>query len=210
MDKQLNIVIPMKSPAKAKQRLMGVLTTSQRECLAENLFRQTLRFFANHYSHINRLVVTDSTAIADIARLYGAKVLLESKSKGLNHAVRAATGWSKKHGFCSQLILPADVAELDVAEVEQLISASQNDYQVVVALAKDCGTNALLTSPPDVIDFHYGQQSSLAHIQQAHINGLSVEVLKLSKLSQDIDVPDDLLYVYPAYQQKREAEGVLL
>lgn len=69
---KLNIVIPMKAPSRAKQRLMGVLNISQREALALSLYRQTLRFFAQHYPQVNCLVVTNSLKIADIASSFGA------------------------------------------------------------------------------------------------------------------------------------------
>ena len=74
--------------------------------------------------------------------------------------------------------------------------------KVVIARAKDLGTNALITTPPNAIEFQYGSQSALAHVQQAHINGLKVEVLDLRDLSQDIDLPKDLIKVFPDYPNK--------
>ena len=79
---KLNIVIPMKAPSRAKQRLMGALTISQREALALGLY-QTLEFFAQHYPQVNCLVVTNSLKIADIASSFGASPLIEKQAKGL-------------------------------------------------------------------------------------------------------------------------------
>ncbi|MDG3087774.1 2-phospho-L-lactate guanylyltransferase [Vibrio hannami] len=202
MLEKLNIVIPMKAPAYSKQRLMGVLNVAQRETLALSLYRETLRFFANHYPQVNRLVVTDSQQIADIAKRYGACTLLEKQSKGLNNAIDVATRWSMMSGYRHQMVIPADIAKLDTDEVSALFQAVEAGNQVVIARAKDSGTNALITTPPNAIEFQYGAQSALAHAQQAHVNQLQVEVLELSALSQDIDVPDDLLRVHPGYQHK--------
>lgn len=210
MDTRLNIVIPMKAPIRSKQRLIGVLTLAQRETLASTLFRATLSFFSQHFAQVNRLVVTDSEQIARIAKVYGADVLLETESKGLNRAIESATQWSVANEFSHQLVIPADIASLKVSEINQILAAAKSNNHVVIALAKDSGTNALLTTPPDAIRFCYGKQSGLAHAQEAHKQSLSVEILHLANLSQDIDVPDDLLRVSPSYQAVLAAKGVLL
>ena len=209
MSNNLNIVIPMKSPVRSKQRLMSVLTLAQRETLATTLFRKTLAFFAEHYSQVNRLVVTDSDQIARIAKIYGAQVLIEQQSKGLNSALESATNWSVTNGFDQQMVIPADIAHLEIEEIEPILEAAKNNA-VVIARAKDNGTNALLTTPPNAIEFCYGNQSSLAHVQEAHKKKLTVEILNLANLSQDIDVPDDLFLVSPSYQAELSAKGVLL
>jgi 2-phospho-L-lactate guanylyltransferase len=209
MRDRLNIVIPMKSPVRSKQRLMGVLTLSQRETLAITLFKQTLAFFVENYPDINLLVVTDSEQIATIARRYGADVLIESQRKGLNLAIQSATDWSCAHRFTHQMVIPADIATLDPLEVDQLLAAAANNNAVVIGRAKDSGTNALLTTPPNAIAFCYGKQSALAHVQAAHKKALSVEILTLANLSQDVDVPDDLRLVSPSYQAELAAKGAL-
>ncbi|WP_239173810.1 2-phospho-L-lactate guanylyltransferase [Vibrio sp. Of14-4] len=199
---KLNIVIPMKAPSRAKQRLMGVLNISQREALALSLYRQTLRFFAQRYPQVNCLVVTNSLKIADIASSFGASPLIERQAKGLNAAIELATHWSLKLGYQFQMVVPADIAKLNCCEIDALFQAVQAGNQVVIARAKDLGTNALITTPPNAIEFQYGSQSALAHVQQAHINGLKVEVLDLRDLSQDIDLPKDLIKAFPDYPNK--------
>ena len=54
------------------------------------------------------------------------------------------------------------------------------------------GTNALLLSPPDVIDFCFGGDSKAAHLAAARAAGARVEVLD-GPLTLDIDTPEDLL-----------------
>ena len=202
MRDKLNIVIPIKAPSSAKQRLMSVLNMAQREALVLNLYRQTLRFFSQHYPQVNCLVVTNSAKIADIASHFGANVLIEKQPKGLNAAIEAATRWSLESGYQFQMVIPADIARLNAREIDVLLQATKAGSQVVIARAKDSGTNALITTPPNAIEFHYGRQSALAHVQQAHANQLRVEVLNLPDLSQDIDVPDDLIQAFPDYHHK--------
>ncbi|TXR54426.1 2-phospho-L-lactate guanylyltransferase [Reinekea thalattae] len=197
---ELNIVIPMKDPTKAKSRLRDVLAPQNRATLALTLYRNTLQFFAEFFPEANRLVVTESAQIAAIAKQYQADVLLEAKAQGLNQALNAATQWSLKHKFHYQLIIPADIAQLSAHEVNQLLLQMQQGHDVVIAQAKDGGTNALACSPPNAINFCYGKDSAEAHLQLARANGLAVKCLTLSQLSLDIDWPADLKQLHSSHQ----------
>lgn len=204
---KLNIVIPMKAPSRAKQRLMSVLNMSQREALALRLYRQTLHFFTHYYPQANCLVVTNSAKVADIATGFGVCTLIENRSQGLNAAVKGATHWSIEHGYPIQLVVPADIVKLNTLEIDAMLQAVQAGNQVVIAKAKDSGTNALITTPPNAIEFQYGiqpdgSQSAFAHLKQARLNQLRVEVLNLPDLSQDIDWPTDLIQAFPDHHYK--------
>jgi len=196
---ELNIVIPMKDPAEAKQRLREALTDSERSELALSLFEATLHFFRSQFAPAHLLVVTSSSYIRDIADRYDCSVLLESEARGLNEALEQATHWSLRHRFSHQLIVPADIAQLDTEEVEQLLSSCPAGQGIALAEADDGGTNALLTTPPDAIAFRFGLQSANAHQHQAQLRGLPSQRLQLTRLSQDIDRPADLHY-HPALQ----------
>lgn len=191
----INLVIPMKPPTESKQRLKGALANNQRHHLAMTLFEQTLAFFNQHFCHLPILVVTSSELVAKVAEKYDAKVLLEASSKGLNAALNNATKWSLEQGFTSQLILPADIACLNVNEVEHLLRCHTGKPGVAIAVAKDKGTNALLCSPPDVIPFCFGFESSKEHQFQALSRSLDCHLLDLPLLGQDVDIPPDLAYL---------------
>lgn len=203
------IVIPMKAPQCAKRRLSGLLSGAQREAVALALFRQTLTFFSQHFSDTPLLVVTASEQIADMARSLCAEVLLEpvmtdtersrreeDQEAGLNQAAALAAKWCRDQGFASQLLLPADIAELDVAEIQQLLNTDKAlpsvVPSVVICPAHDGGTNALLTTPPGVIPFRFGKASSRAHLAEAHQRAIPVQLLTLTRLTRDIDTPEDL------------------
>ncbi len=189
----LNIVIPMKGIQRAKQRLKHVLSVSQRETLALTLYTNTLRFVTEHYSQHGLLVVTDDDHIATFARGFGANVLRESTSTlGLNAALKQATKWSLAHDFAHQLIMPADIGELDKRELDAVIAAGFSGHEVVIASAKDLGTNALMTTPPDAIPPCFGTRSALTHAKLAKQQSRRLARLELEKLSLDIDVSSDL------------------
>lgn len=187
----LCVVIPIKSPRRAKQRLSNALSNQEREQLALQMFQHTLEFFKTHFPEFDVLVVSESDVVLDIARDNEVKTFFTLESLGLNEDLQQASEWVRCSGYKSQLIIPADIAVLDVDEITSLLAVAQ-DHQVVVAVAKDGGTNALLTTPPDAIAFAYGHQSAELHCQQAQANELSLSRLNLPHLSFDIDEADDL------------------
>jgi len=58
--------------------------------------------------------------------------------------------------------------------------------------ASDGGTNALLTTPPDVVPFRFGIRSSRAHLAAALERSVPCALLQMEKLTFDLDTPDDL------------------
>lgn len=186
-----NIVIPMKAPNYSKTRLRHYFSNAQREKLALRMFESTLVFFSEHFAEYHVLVVTNSALILRMAQSYGATVLVE-RLPGLNQAATSGAVWSINHGFSSQLLIPADIAQLDVEEINTLLTAKRSYRSVLLAPAEDGGTNALLTTPPDAIAFSYGINSSLAHEQEAKARSISFQSFPLPYLSLDVDTPNDI------------------
>lgn len=189
----LCILIPMKDPEQSKQRLAQVLAPKERESLALNLFRNTLKFLNQHFTKVSVLVVTPSHSIAKIARQYGAQVVFESNATGLNSAISEGTQASIKFGFAAQLLIPADIIELDVDEFTQLIHSARASRSVTVCPSRDGGTNALLSAPPAIIEFQFGYHSSIKHLQSARQLQIEWRELELPKLALDLDTVEDLV-----------------
>ena len=189
--KKLCVVIPMNSPRRAKQRLASCLSDASREKLALNLFESTLVFFRYEFASLDVLVVSDSREILALAQRHGALCLFDEGGLGLNGALDRACQKVTSLSYAHQLIIPSDIAWLDKQEIHTLLMAAR-ESDVVIAEAKDGGTNALLTSPPSAIAFHYGVHSALSHHQQAARRGLRCCSLQLPHLSLDIDHSDDL------------------
>ncbi|MGB1236663.1 MAG: 2-phospho-L-lactate guanylyltransferase [Pseudomonadales bacterium] len=198
--KGLCVVIPMKNPQHSKQRLSSVLDSSERQSIAMILFSQTLAFLREHFSHLDVLVVTPSQRIADFSQSFGAKSLLHREG-GLNGSLSAAAAWCRHEGYSGQLTLPADIVELDAEELQLLIDSTGDAPCVTLCPADDGGTNALLTSPADVISFSYGYNSSKRHADAARAQGITPQVLTLPLLAFDLDTPCD-------YQQLCERQDL--
>ena len=195
------IVIPMKDPTESKQRLANALDAQERQALALHLFKQTLDFLNLHFYDIPVVVVTPSAHIADIASKVGVKVLIEDGT-GLNNAISMAAAFSCELGFESQLLLPADITDLSQSEIQTLLDHPRDALSVLICPAQDGGTNALLTSPPNIIPFCFGPQSSRMHHQAALERSVACSLLTMEKLAFDLDTPEDLK------QWKKELSGL--
>jgi 2-phospho-L-lactate guanylyltransferase len=190
---KLNVVIPVKDPTHAKERLAGVLTADQRTGLALVLFERVLSFFGGLPDPPHVLVVTDADAVAQLARRLGADILMEEEATGETAAVEKATEWSVAQGYASQLVVPGDMATLDRAEMLQLLAhPRENPSAVLCPATGDDGTNAVLLTPPNAIAYRFGDRSFPDYQARAKQHDVPCHVLRLPSLVLDLDTPDDL------------------
>ncbi|NKB24572.1 MAG: 2-phospho-L-lactate guanylyltransferase [Kiritimatiellae bacterium] len=191
--KDLNIVIPVKNPGDAKERLSEVLTSEQRIVLAISLFQRVLAFFQEWNSAYHILVVTDSDRIEELANKMNATVLKEEKATGETDAIERAIIWSMNHGFNAQLVIPGDMAELNSTEMEILLKHPRSDPSVILCPATgDDGTNAVLSTPPNAIPFRFGLDSFPDYQERAQENKVRCQILRLQSFILDLDTPADL------------------
>jgi len=184
--KELLFIIPMKDPLRAKSRLASVLPDAVRARLAMALYRRMLRFLQAVQPDVDILVVSDTEALQ--AALSSA-MFLHQKSNGLNAAVSEGAAWAVAHGYRSICVLPADLADPCADDLERLLALQGG---VVLAPAHDGGTNALLATPPEAIDFCFGRGSCAAHQQAAEMAGVTCTIVPLESLKYDIDTSTDL------------------
>jgi 2-phospho-L-lactate guanylyltransferase len=180
----------MKPFDQAKSRLAEVLADDQRERLARALFLRTQRFFAAHFAEFDRLVVTPSRTVQGVCDRVGAQCLLEPGLDGLNVASARAAQWAAERDYTSVLFIPGDVPVWVRSEVNMLLDQGRQ-HSVVIAQARDSGTNAILLRLPTAFKFCYGPNSSNVHLRSARDAGLSVIVCKPPFLAHDLDVPAD-------------------
>lgn len=182
--------ILMKNPGEAKSRLGPALRGDARANLALMLFDNTLGFMtAAHDGPV--AVVTRSDTIAERVAAKGASVVWEPETSDINVAAGLASDWACEIGATSLLVLHADIPVLTEDELAQVLEAGRR-ADVVIAASRDGGTNALLVSPPDAMQFRFGQGSAAAHETAAKSAGRTVQRLSLPHLSRDLDRPEDL------------------
>lgn len=185
------IVVPVKSPELAKQRLSPALNHQQREVLAKHLYQYTLCYLQQHFSDYDLLVVSEDSEVLAKAESLGCIPLRQTEGRGLNAAMEQAASEVCRLGYNSLLMLPIDLAFLTEQELSQVIQRGK-DQDVVVAIANDGGTNALLVQPPNGIRFRFGLDSARAHQREAMKANLKFSALALPLMALDIDQEMDL------------------
>lgn len=186
-------IIPVKPLRRGKSRLSGVLSEDERALLNYTMLSNTLKTLAEVAEISERLVVSRDPAALALAREYGARTLQEDGNPGLNTALRRATVVAQVYSASGVLIMPADLPLLSQSDVRELISFT--DKPPVVVIAPDRrreGTNALLTTPAGLIEYHFGPGSFQKHVLLAQRQNVRVEICSLSTLGLDLDYPEDL------------------
>jgi 2-phospho-L-lactate guanylyltransferase len=189
-------IVPIKPLKRTRSRLAKVLSRDERASLSRQLLKHTLETLAEVARVERTLVVSrDSEALA-IARSHGAKTVAEWGHPQLNKALIRASLVAQGYGISGVLVLPADLPLLTKQDLEKLISASGNPPEVILAPdRRGKGTNAVLSSPPGLIEFDFGPKSLERHIERAKAVGARIEICNLPSLELDLDVPDDLEYL---------------
>jgi len=171
----LAAVVPMKSMDLAKSRLAGVLDAAGRHALARQMLDHVLATLRDAGLPSVR-VASGDTGTGD-----------------LNRDVTAAARLVEAEGATNLLLVMADLPYLSVADIAALVEAGRTS-PVVIAEAKDGGTNALLLRPPTVLGFTFAthRPSAVLHAESARAAGLSPSIVRRQGLARDIDTPADL------------------
>lgn len=190
------VVIPMKEPHLAKTRLKDALNSGERARFARHLFERTLQIVLaardSHGGRFDMAVVTKDRSIRQFSRARGVRVIDEQEGAGLNEAIAGAATAAIAAGYRRMCVVPADLASPDPQDIGLLLSQQQGARGVAVCPSRDFGTNALLVTPPDVIEFAYGAHSFHAHCRHAEQAGITPLIPTLQSLRWDVDSCDDL------------------
>jgi 2-phospho-L-lactate guanylyltransferase len=197
-------VLPVKNQRNAKQRLRDFLPAAERTALARLLYEQTLAELCQAEGIDQVVVATSDSEISAYARDRGALVLEEDKQLSHSASADAACVRCMGMGAKTVMLVPIDVPLVQAADFTELASAARPGL-IVVPSADGTGTNAMVRTPPDIIQSRFGPGSCRAHLEQARSKGISVEVLRLRGLMFDIDTPEDVAWLLATAPDNRAA-----
>ena len=194
--RRLVAIVPIRALEGAKSRLGGALDAEERQDLVRLLLERTLAAAGMVPEIAAVLVVSPDPAILELAARSGAQVI-EQRGDGLNEGLDEALAEALAGGATAVLVLAGDlpsVSDTSIGEIVATAAAAASRARAIVVVVPDRhgrGTNALLLSPPDAIQFAFGNDSRAAHQAAARAAGaLSLEVD--GPLSLDLDLPEDL------------------
>lgn len=186
-------VIPLKRLNRAKSRLTGVLTPSERITLTLSLAERTLNALRNSDAVAQVVVVSPDPAALAWAEARGA-IALSQPGVGLNAGLALARDWVIGHGADGLLIALGDLPLLTADEVRRFVAMTRL-YERVIALAPDRardGTNLLLAHPAMLARPAYGRDSFARHQRIAQRRGIPTVDFSAPGSAFDVDTPADL------------------
>ncbi|MEP7360548.1 MAG: 2-phospho-L-lactate guanylyltransferase [Chloroflexota bacterium] len=213
----VHVVVPLRGIESGKSRLGQALDAEEREVLVLGLLGRTLDVLAAWPAAQRVFLVTGDAATGELARraLPALTVVDEPRNGGLNAALRVARDAAAAAGATAVLMLPADLPVIDVAALDRLLDgadaalAAGNGHALVVVAPADArgGTNALLVSPPHLIEPCFGESSLAAHLLAASQADATVQLVIDPALGFDLDTPDDFERLETAAVLELEQRG---
>jgi 2-phospho-L-lactate guanylyltransferase len=162
-------IVPVRIAPTAKRRLAHALGPADRMSLVRTLFE--------HVTDVLLDVGLSVVALSPTPIDAPVEVLLD-EAVGLNAALNRALVVIGTPA----IVVHADLPLVAPSDVEAVLASTS---EVVVARARDGGTNALLLRRPMRVTF--GPVSALAHARRARTAGLSTRVLDVPGLAWDVD-----------------------
>jgi 2-phospho-L-lactate guanylyltransferase len=186
-------VLPVKSFARAKQRLGQAVGGEDREQLAAAMVGDMLAALIAVPQIDEVVVVTAEPLAAQAAERSGAAVVKDTEEAGQSAAANRGIDAALARGADRALLVPGDCPAVDPEELAQLLARTTTDPSVVIVPDRHgSGTNALLITPPDALALSFGAGSFARHAALARAAGATVKVCDLPSLGLDVDTPDDL------------------
>jgi 2-phospho-L-lactate guanylyltransferase len=188
----LAIVVPVKSPHRAKHRLEGLMSEAERTQLAVTMARDVFGVLAR-LDEYPRLVVSDDVDVLEEARRFGLEPLEDRVRQGQSAAVQQGFSAVWERGTTAALTIPGDVPGMSPRELRDF---AEYRPEIEVLLAPDrerIGTNGLRLVPPHAISLRFGEDSFNLHRAAAARANRSFEVMDIEGLRYDLDTPEDVV-----------------
>ncbi len=186
-------ILPVKSFARAKQRLGATVADPMRQELAAAMVADVIEALSQTSEIEQTIVVTRESAIAQAALAAGAVLVEDAGEEGQSAAALLGIQRALQDGFGRVLCVPGDCPAADPAELAALLAGAAAGAEVVVVPDRHgSGTNGLLLQPPGAIEPSFGPDSCARHLALAGAAGLTARVEQLPSLLLDIDTGADL------------------
>jgi 2-phospho-L-lactate guanylyltransferase len=194
----MQILLPLKEFAAAKQRLAGVLSSAERAQLFEAMVEDVLHVLTAHPSAGNIAICSRDQAARWLASYYGIEFIDEAKllTCNLNETVYAASREVFARGENNLVVVHGDLPLLSANEFAEFLQTHNNRQASAVTIAPDrraSGTNLLAWRALPDFTTCYGENSFRRHCGQAKTLNVEPAICDLPGACCDIDEPEDLL-----------------
>lgn len=191
----MHALIPLKDLVRAKTRLSGLLSSSERRALAQAMVEDVLACVSAHPAVEQLTLVSDDPAAPLLAAANGCSWLAESDlaCHGLNPVLTAAVARLPASADDLLIVLHGDLPALSPGDIDAALALAGAGCDLVIGCdSVGTGTNLLLFPRSRVPQFAFGTDSCARHRAQAEAAGALCKVLQTYGIGLDIDEPGDL------------------
>lgn len=190
---QVAAIIPVKTFSKAKTRLG--LSQEKTELLCKEMLNEVLATVTQSRVNKTVLISRDESAL-QIGKKYDAVCIHEENEKGVNAAVSLAENYLLENDFDVSVVFPQDLPLMQPSDVNSLLAFRKNaESLLVVPSRKFDGTNALLRTPPNIMETHYDEDSYKIHLTTARSRGIAASFVLIQRIMLDVDEMSDIGYI---------------
>ena len=181
------VLIPVKSLDHAKSRLARNMSPDERIQLVLQMLDHVIATVQSCKEVTKIIIVTPDGRIKTYGEQKGVNVLMEEEP-GYNESLTKAAAHEKGNAL---LTIAADLPLLTADDLNHLIHLAKS-HDVVLAPAKDGGTNAVFMKFSLILPYLFGEHSFEQYKKTAQEKNLSVGVYQSETISFDIDTEEDL------------------
>lgn len=187
-------IVPCKKLESVNRRLTAVLSAAERRQLACSMLSDVLGALVSSAELRGILVASEDPKINGIAESFGVRCLPNFVDTGLSPTLTTASQLLADEGARGIVAVHADLPLLTSADIKTVIKSIAQKPAVTLAPAEtDLGTNVLAMSPPGIIDYAFGEKSSLRHAAAAAACCIEPTFIETPGLGFDLDTLEDLL-----------------
>jgi 2-phospho-L-lactate/phosphoenolpyruvate guanylyltransferase len=187
------VLVPMKDPAGAKQRLSGFLTPAERSGLAWAMFRDVSEALLAGVRRESAVVLSCCSRVLRHAVSVGLAALREEQQVSESRSVDEASRILASRGADAVLRLPGDIPLIRGRDVDELLAVPLRAPGALLVPSRDgTGTNALLRTPPALFPSRFGPNSRILHEREAEAAGAELVIVHNPRISLDIDEVEDV------------------
>ena len=183
----MNVLIPVKSLSTAKSRLNKSLSPDERKKLVIKMLDHVITVIQSCKGISQITVVTPDEKIKKHVREKGVTVLSEERP-GYNESLTQAALHEKGNAV---LTIAADLPLLTANDINFLLQLAKS-HEVVLAPAKDGGTNAVVMKFSLLIPYLFGEKSFENYKKIAKEKNFTIGVYQSETIAFDIDTEEDL------------------
>lgn len=201
------VLIPVKNPDNAKQRLTSQLSPDQRRNLVWAMLQDVTHSVCQSTAPDRVVIVSSSESVIHHAIHHGWDVIQETEQVSESESVDSSAQLLQSQGASALLRLPADIPLLQAKDIDSLLNLELQPGSAILVPSHDqTGTNALLRNPPGAFPSRFGENSLALHQEEAEKKGVQCTIIQNPRIALDLDELPDLLRFHSLKSQTQTAE----